>query len=85
MSAFASLGTLDGQEHLDAALARGRGVILLSAHFTTLEIGARSLTARGPTNVMYRPTSNPVLERFLSMQSQQVMRSARFRATTFVR
>jgi KDO2-lipid IV(A) lauroyltransferase len=60
-----SLGTCDGQEHLDAALARGRGVILLSAHFTTLEIGARSLTARGPTNVMYRPTSNLVLERFL--------------------
>jgi Kdo2-lipid IVA lauroyltransferase/acyltransferase len=62
-----SLGTLDGQEHLDAALARGKGVILLSAHFTTLEIGARSLTARGPTNVMYRPTGNPVLERFLSI------------------
>jgi Kdo2-lipid IVA lauroyltransferase/acyltransferase len=60
------LGTLTGQEHLDAALARGRGVILLSAHFTTLEIGARSLTARGPTNVMYRPTSNLVLERFLA-------------------
>jgi Kdo2-lipid IVA lauroyltransferase/acyltransferase len=59
------LGTLDGQEYLDAALARGRGVILLSAHFTTLEIGARSLTARGPANVMYRPTSNLVLERFL--------------------
>ncbi len=59
------LGTLDGQEHLDAARTRGRGVILLSAHFTTLEIGARSLTARGPTNVMYRPTSNRVLERFL--------------------
>jgi KDO2-lipid IV(A) lauroyltransferase len=59
------LGTMTGQEHLDAALARGRGVILLSAHFTTLEIGARSLTARGPTNIMYRPTSNLVLERFL--------------------
>jgi Kdo2-lipid IVA lauroyltransferase/acyltransferase len=61
-----SLGTLEGQEHLDAALAQGKGVILLSAHFTTLEIGARSLTARGPTNIMYRPTRNPVLERFLS-------------------
>jgi len=60
------LSTLQGQEHLDAALARGRGVILLSAHFTTLEIGARSLTARGPTNVMYRPTRNEVLERFLA-------------------
>jgi KDO2-lipid IV(A) lauroyltransferase len=60
------LGELSGQEHLDAARARGRGVILLSAHFTTLEIGARSLTARAPTNVMYRPTSNLVLERFLA-------------------
>lgn len=61
------LGSLTGQEHLDAALAKGKGVILLSAHFTTLEIGARSLTARGPANVMYRPTSNLVLERFLSI------------------
>lgn len=60
------LGSLEGQEHLDAALARGKGAILLSAHFTTLEIGARSLTARGPTNIMYRPTSNLVLERLLS-------------------
>lgn len=61
------LGTLDGQDHLDAALARGKGVILLSAHFTTLEIGARSLAARRPTNIMYRPTSNLVLERFLAV------------------
>jgi KDO2-lipid IV(A) lauroyltransferase len=61
-----ALGTLDGAEHLEAALAKGKGVILLSAHFTTLEIGARALTVRGPINIMYRPTSNLVLERFLA-------------------
>jgi KDO2-lipid IV(A) lauroyltransferase len=60
------LSTLEGREHLDAALAKGKGAILLSAHFTTLEIGARALTARGPTNIMYRPTRNLVLERFLA-------------------
>ena len=60
------LSTVDGYENLEAALARGRGAILLSAHFTTLEIGARSLSVRQPTNIMYRPTSNLVLERFLS-------------------
>ena len=57
---------LEGEEHLRAALAAGRGAILLSAHFTTLEIGARSLTSRLPTSIMYRPTSNLVLERFLA-------------------
>jgi len=44
---------------------RGRGAILLSAHFTTLEIGARAMSIRVPLNIMYRPTRNPVLEHFL--------------------
>ena len=60
------LTRLEGEEHLAAALAAGKGALLLSAHFTTLEIGARSLCARIASNVMYRPTSNPVLENFLS-------------------
>jgi Kdo2-lipid IVA lauroyltransferase/acyltransferase len=59
------LTQLEGEQHLEAALAKGQGVILLSAHFTTLEIGARAICARLPTNIMYRPTKNEVLERFL--------------------
>jgi KDO2-lipid IV(A) lauroyltransferase len=59
------LTQLEGAEHLQAALARGQGAILLSAHFTTLEIGARALCARVTANIMYRPTRNAVLERFL--------------------
>jgi KDO2-lipid IV(A) lauroyltransferase len=60
------LTRIEGQEHLDAALAKGKGAILLSAHFTTLEVSGRALTTRGPINIMYRPTRNLVLERFLS-------------------
>lgn len=59
------LTRLEGEEHLNAALALGRGAILLSAHFTTLEIGARALCARVAASIMYRPTRNAVLERFL--------------------
>jgi Kdo2-lipid IVA lauroyltransferase/acyltransferase len=65
------LTRLEGEEHLRAALERGRGAILLSAHFTTLEIGARALCARIPANIMYRPTRNPVLERFLQLNRQR--------------
>jgi Kdo2-lipid IVA lauroyltransferase/acyltransferase len=57
---------VDGMEHLQAALAKGKGAILLSAHFTTLEIGARALAARMPLNIMYRPTKNAVMEAFLA-------------------
>ncbi len=60
------LTDVEGLEHLQTARAQGRGVILLSAHFTTLEIGARALAARMPLNVMYRPTSNEVMGRFLA-------------------
>jgi Kdo2-lipid IVA lauroyltransferase/acyltransferase len=64
----AKLGQLEGSEHLQAALARGRGAILLSAHFTTLEIGARVLCDQflEGVSIMYRPTGNAVLERFLA-------------------
>lgn len=70
------LTRLEGEEHLDAALARGRGAILLSAHFTTLEMGAAAICTRRPTNIMYRPTRNAVLERFLMRNRSRRTRRA---------
>jgi KDO2-lipid IV(A) lauroyltransferase len=66
---------LEGLDNLHAAFAGGRGVILLSAHFTTLEIAGRFLAihARGlPLNTMYRRSDNPVVERLLRDRRQRL-------------
>jgi Kdo2-lipid IVA lauroyltransferase/acyltransferase len=52
---------IEGAEHLQAARARNRGVILLTAHFTSLEMAGRSLLAVAPVGFLYRPPKNEVL------------------------
>lgn len=54
---------VSGREHLDAALSLGRGVLIVAAHFTTLEIGARLLALQTPLHPVYRPHNNPAFER----------------------
>ena len=53
---------IEGLEHLEAALAEGKGVILLSGHFVTLEICGRLLCDHAPVAGMYRPHGQAVLE-----------------------
>jgi len=55
------LAEVQGLEHLRAAFARGRGVILIGGHFTTIEIATRILGTVVPMNVVYRPTKNALL------------------------
>ncbi|MET0071031.1 MAG: LpxL/LpxP family Kdo(2)-lipid IV(A) lauroyl/palmitoleoyl acyltransferase [Candidatus Thiodiazotropha sp.] len=57
-----SLVDIEGIEHLQKSLERGKGIILLSAHFTDLEITGRLLSLFQPIAVMYRPHENPVIE-----------------------
>jgi KDO2-lipid IV(A) lauroyltransferase len=56
---------IQGMEHVGAAQATGRGVLLLSAHFNSIEIGCRALAARLPLNIMYRPTKNLLMGEFV--------------------
>ncbi|MDJ0700245.1 MAG: LpxL/LpxP family Kdo(2)-lipid IV(A) lauroyl/palmitoleoyl acyltransferase [Woeseiaceae bacterium] len=50
-----SITRLEGVEHLNSALERGQGVILLAAHFTTLEVSGRVLALNTqPFDAVYR-------------------------------
>ncbi|MBK7251855.1 MAG: hypothetical protein IPI06_13585 [Gammaproteobacteria bacterium] len=69
-------GRLEGLEHLEAALGRGRGALLLGAHFTTTETAVRFLAMQLPLSVMYRPSSNALLAEFLRRNRSRRLRRA---------
>jgi len=51
-----------GGELLDAAVASGRGVLLLSPHLGSWELGGLLVSARHPMTSLYRPPRVPGLE-----------------------
>jgi KDO2-lipid IV(A) lauroyltransferase len=57
-----SMTEFHGFEHLEQALERGHGVIVIGSHFTTMEMGARILGTAEPLNVLYRRPKNALLE-----------------------
>ena len=56
---------VDGLEHLTAALEQGRGAILLSAHFTCLEMALRLFCGVMTGYAIYRPQNNLLLDRII--------------------
>ena len=82
------MSRVEGLDNLLAARAGGRGVLLITAHLSCLEIGARmmvlGLDPGTPVSGIYRPLRNPVLEWYqnrgrrygASMISKRDMRAA---------
>lgn len=56
----------EGLEHLQAAKAEGRGVLLLGAHFSTLELGGLFMSQLELPDALYRPHDNPLLEKLIT-------------------
>ena len=56
------IGHVEGIENVHAAAQGGRGVLLITAHSTCLEIGARILALNIRMSAIYRPLKSPVLE-----------------------
>ena len=53
-----------GQQLLDNALAEGRGVVLLGAHFSTLDLGGLLFSyTNAPLNTLYRQHNRAILDR----------------------
>lgn len=60
------LMTVEGVEYLEAALAKGKGAILVTAHFTSVEASGRAFAKVAPPFMaMYRTNRNPFLDEIL--------------------
>ncbi len=71
-----------GLENVHACIANKRGVILLSGHFTSLEIGARLLALHQPLQVMYRTQKNRLFDSLLYSKRQGYLQAVISRKNT---
>ncbi|HWK54449.1 MAG TPA: hypothetical protein VNR18_08770, partial [Hyphomicrobiales bacterium] len=62
---FKPLSTLKSGALIEAALAEGRGVLFLGAHYTTLDFAANLLSQYFPFAVTYRAHKNPLFDAFM--------------------
>jgi KDO2-lipid IV(A) lauroyltransferase len=57
---------IEGKENIDAALATNKGIILLTGHFTTLEMGGRLIgMCVNKFNSVYKTAHNPLFNAFM--------------------
>jgi KDO2-lipid IV(A) lauroyltransferase len=61
-----SICEVEGKQHLEQALDKGKGVILLTGHFTTLEIGAMLIGLHTRLNGVYKKAHHPMFNAFMA-------------------
>ncbi len=60
-----------GLEHLEAAKARGKGVLLLGGHYSTLDLGGSLVTEYIDADVMQRDHNNPLMNAVMTRARQR--------------
>jgi KDO2-lipid IV(A) lauroyltransferase len=62
---------INGIEHIEKALENGKGVLLLSGHFATIELSGRHLALLiPPISALYRPSKNPFVDQIIRRTRQ---------------
>ena len=65
---------VEGREHIEKALAREKGIIVLTAHFTSLETGSSILQELFPgVKAVYRPQPNEMIDAMISRGRQRIV------------
>lgn len=65
--------TIEGREHLDHALAQGRGALLLTPHYTALELAGIGAAQQLALCATYEEPRNPLVEKLLIGHRKRLM------------
>ena len=58
--------TIEGLEHMDAVAQSGRGALLMTGHFTTMELIGRFLIAKRKFSALYRNPNQPLIAKVMA-------------------
>ena len=69
---FDKLGHIEGLEHIQQAQQQGKGVLLLSGHFCSLDFAGRLLTRAYPVCFTYQELRNPLTHHILMKNREKI-------------
>jgi len=66
------LESLRGMEHVEAALAKGRGVVFVTGHVCNFELAGGWVARAWPLDFVYKRLTNPAMESWISARRREL-------------